>query len=297
MASHDHAAELERAGANISGWWSSVAFLARKYPLGAIGALIMVLFLLTALLAGVTGLDPFSTSAKSSLARPGGEHVLGADFMGRDVFARIVYGARISLAVAVGATTLGCLIGVTIGLMSGFFGGWFDLLVQRLIDIMQSLPLLVMALVMAASLGPSLTNTIIAIAIPLVPSVARVIRSNTLSLREMPYVDAARASGYGHGRIILRHMLPNVMAPILIMATAFLGEAILLEASLSFLGLGVQEPTAAWGLMLRGAAVQFAESAPWMAIFPGLAISLAVFGFNLFGDSLRDALDPRLRTQ
>jgi peptide/nickel transport system permease protein len=133
--------------------------------------------------------------------------------------------------------------------------------------------------------------------VPMVPRCARVVRSSALSVREMPYVDAARASGYGHGRIILRHMLPNVMAPILIMSTAFLGEAILLEASLSFLGLGVTEPTAAWGLMLRGAAVEFAETAPWMAFFPGLAISLAVFGFNLFGDSLRDALDPRLRTQ
>jgi peptide/nickel transport system permease protein len=131
----------------------------------------------------------------------------------------------------------------------------------------------------------------------MIPRCARVVRSSALAVREMPYVDAARAAGFGHRRIILRHMLPNVMAPILILMTAFLGEAILLEASLSFLGLGVQEPVAAWGLMLRGAAVQFAESAPWMAIFPGLAISLAVFGFNLFGDSLRDALDPRLRTQ
>ena len=187
MANHDHALELEKAGANISGRVSSLAFLARRYPLGAIGGVIMVVFLLTALCAGLTGLDPFSTDAKSSLAPPGGEHLLGADFMGRDVLARIVFGARISLAVAVGATVLGCFFGVAIGLASGFFGGWFDLLVQRLIDIMQSLPLLVMALVMAASLGPSLTNTIIAIAIPLVPSVARVIRSNALSLREMPY--------------------------------------------------------------------------------------------------------------
>jgi peptide/nickel transport system permease protein len=131
----------------------------------------------------------------------------------------------------------------------------------------------------------------------MIPRCARVVRAAALSVREMPYIDAARAAGFGHGRIILRHMLPNVMAPLLIMATAFLGEAILLESSLSFLGLGVQEPTAAWGLMLRGAAVEFAETAPWMAIFPGLAISLAVFGFNLFGDSLRDALDPKLRIQ
>ena len=180
---------------------------------------------------------------------------------------------------------------------SAYFGGRIDLVVQRLMDVLFAFPVVILALAVVAVLGTGAGNVILAIAVPMVPRCARVVRSSALSVREMPYVDAARAQGFGHGRIILRHMLPNVMAPILIMATAFLGEAILLEASLSFLGLGVQEPTAAWGLMLRGAAVEFAESAPWMAIFPGLAISLGVFGFNLFGDSLRDALDPRLRTQ
>jgi len=150
---------------------------------------------------------------------------------------------------------------------------------------------------MVAILGNNLPNLITAITIPMIPRCALVIRASALAIREMPYVDAARAAGFGHTRIILRHMLPNVMAPYLIMLTAYLGQAILLEASLSFLGLGVSEPTPAWGLMLRGAAVQFAEAAPWMAIFPGFAISLAVFAFNLFGDSLRDALDPRLKTQ
>ena len=295
MANHDHAIELEKAGANISGWWGSVAFLARKYPLGAIGAVIMVIFLLTALFAGATGLDPFTTDPKSSLARPGGEHVLGADFMGRDVLARIIFGARISLAVAVGATVLGCLLGVVIGLASGFFGGWFDLLVQRLIDIMQSLPLLVMALVMAASLGPSLTNTIIAIAIPLVPSVARVIRSNTLSLREMPYVEAARAVGMSEVRIAVTHVLPNTLAPLIVLATAQLGSAILVESALSFLGLGVPEPHPSWGRMLSESAAEYVRSAPWLVIFPGVAISAVVFGTNLLGDAIRDVLDPRQR--
>ena len=163
-------------------------------------------------------------------------------------------------------------------------------------DIFLSFPLIILALAMVAILGNSLPNLITAITIPMIPRCALVTRSSALAIREMPYVDAARAAGFGHGRVILRHMLPNVMAPYLIMLTAFVGQAILLEASLSFLGLGVQEPTAAWGLMLRGAAVEFAEAAPWMAIFPGLAISLAVFAFNLFGDSLRDALDPKLRT-
>ena len=262
---------------------------------GAIGGVIMVVFLLTAACAGLTGLDPFTTDARSSLARPGGEHLLGADFMGRDVLARIVFGARISLAVAVGATVLGCFFGVVIGLSSGFFGGWFDLLVQRLIDIMQSLPLLVMALVMAASLGPSLQNTIIAIAIPLVPSVARVIRSNALSLREMPYVEAARAVGMSEVRIAVTHVLPNTLAPLIVLGTAQLGSAILVESALSFLGLGVPEPHPSWGRMLSESAAEYVRSAPWLVIFPGVAISAVVFGTNLLGDAIRDVLDPRQR--
>jgi peptide/nickel transport system permease protein len=164
-------------------------------------------------------------------------------------------------------------------------------------DIFLAFPLIILALAVVSILGTGVLNVIVAITIPMIPRAGLVARSSALAIREMPYVDAARAAGFRHRRIILRHMLPNVMAPYLIMLTAYLGQAILLEASLSFLGLGVAEPTPAWGLMLRGAAVQFAETAPWMAIFPGLAISLAVFAFNLFGDSLRDALDPRLRTQ
>jgi peptide/nickel transport system permease protein len=292
----DHSADLARAGANVHGWGGALFFFARRYPLGALGALIMVMFVATAVFADyIATFDPFSTNARDSLARPGGAHILGADFMGRDVFARIVYGARISLAVGVGATVLGCLIGVTIGLMSGFFGGWFDLLVQRVLDIMQSLPLLVMALVMAASLGPSLTNTIIAIAIPLVPTVARIIRSNTLSLREMPFVEAARAIGMSESRIAIIHVLPNTLAPLIVLATAQLGSAILVESALAFLGLGVPEPHPSWGRMLSESAAEYVRTAPWLVIFPGIAISAVVFGTNLFGDALRDLLDPRQR--
>jgi len=296
MSTIDHYAELTKAGAHVRGWGGSFLHLARRFPLGAIGALIIVLFVATALFAGaIAPMDPFTTDSKASLAPPGGEHLLGADFMGRDVLARIVHGARISLAVAVGATALGCLFGVAIGLTSGFFGGWFDLLVQRVIDIMQSLPLLVMALVMAASLGPSLTNTIIAIAIPLVPDVARIIRSNTLSLREMPYVEAARAVGMSETRIAVTHVLPNTLAPLIVLATAQLGSAILVESALSFLGLGVPEPHPSWGRMLSESAAEYVRTAPWLVIFPGVAISAVVFGTNLLGDAIRDLLDPRQR--
>jgi peptide/nickel transport system permease protein len=297
MAIINHENELARAGANVSGFWSHLAFLTRRYPLGAVGALIVLAFVLTALFANVIApYDPLTTNSRASLAKPGDSFWLGADFMGRDMFSRIVYGARISLAVAVGATLLGGILGVAIGLMSGFLGGWFDLGTQRLMDIMQSLPLLVMALVMAASLGPSLENTIIAIAIPLVPSVARVVRSSTLSLREQPFVEAARAVGMGEFRIAVRHVLPNTLAPLIVLGTAQLGSAILTEASLSFLGLGIPEPYPSWGRMLSESAAEYVRTAPWLVIFPGVAISLTVFGTNLLGDALRDILDPRERT-
>jgi peptide/nickel transport system permease protein len=294
MAVINHEAELARAGANITGWLSRVIFFTRRYPLGAVGALIVGLFIFTAVFADVIApTDPTATNAKYSLAAPSSLFWLGADFMGRDMYSRIVHGARISLAVGSGAMGLGALIGISIGLASGYLGGWFDLLVQRLLDIMQSLPLLVMAIVMAASLGPSLKNTIFAIAIPLVPTVARVVRSSTLSLREQPFVEAARAVGMGELRIAVRHILPNTLAPLIVLATAQLGSAILTEASLSFLGLGIPEPHPSWGRMLSESAAEYVRTAPWLVIFPGVAISLTVFGTNLLGDALRDILDPR----
>jgi len=297
MATINHDAELARAGAHITGLSGQLAFLARRYPLGAIGAVIVLVFILTALFANfIAPFDPTATNPRASLARPNSIYWLGADFMGRDMFSRIVHGARISLAVGAGAMLLGGVLGVSIGLMSGYLGGAFDLLMQRLMDIMQSLPLLVMALVMAASLGPSLENTIIAIAIPLVPSVARVVRSSTLSLREQPFVEAARAVGMGEVRIAVRHVLPNTLAPLIVLATAQLGSAILVEASLSFLGLGIPEPYPSWGRMLSESAAEYVRTAPWLVIFPGVAISLTVFGTNLLGDALRDILDPRQRS-
>ena len=280
-----------------SGWLATTMGFVRRRPLGAIGGFVVVLMLVTAAGAGVLSpYDPVTVDFGAMLARPSAAHWLGTDAFGRDVLSRLIYGSRTALLVGFGAALIGATGGAILGVGSAFFGGKVDLYLQRLMDIFLCFPLIILALALVAILGNSLPNLIVAITIPMIPRCALVIRASALAIREMPYVDAARAAGFSNARIILRHMLPNVMAPYLIMLTAFLGQAILLESSLSFLGLGVQEPTAAWGLMLRGAAVDFAESAPWMAIFPGLAISLAVFAFNLFGDSLRDALDPKLRT-
>ena len=290
--------ELTRIEEPHAGWQGAIVRFIRQRPLGAIGAAIVIVMAVLAATAGlIAPYDPLETDYAAMLAPPDAKHWLGTDAFGRDVLSRVIYGSRTALMVGLGASLLGAIIGSLIGVASAYFAGRTDMIVQRIMDVFFAFPVIILALAVVAVLGTGAGNVILAIAAPMIPRCARVVRSSALAVREMPYVDAARAAGFGNGRIILRHMLPNVMAPILIMATAFLGEAILLEASLSFLGLGVQEPTAAWGLMLRGAAVQFAESAPWMAIFPGLAITLAVFGFNLFGDSLRDALDPRLRTQ
>ena len=297
---------IERAAASIGElddtrtrpWLAAARDFVVRRPLGALGAAVVIVMFLVALLADlISPYNPVTVDFAAMLSAPSAQHWLGTDAFGRDVLSRLIHGSRTALLVGFGAAFFGATIGAVLGVGSAYFGGRIDLYVQRLMDVIMSFPLIILALAIVAIVGNNLPNLILAITIPMIPRCALVIRSSALSIREMPYVDAARAAGYGHRRIILRHMLPNVMAPYLIMLTAFLGQAILLEASLSFLGLGVQEPNAAWGLMLRGAAVEFAETAPWMAIFPGLAISLAVFGFNLFGDSLRDALDPRLRTQ
>ncbi len=293
----NHSVELAKAGAGVESRLGKAWFMARTYPLGAIGLLLFLGLVFCGLFADLLApMDPVTTSAASSLAAPGGIHALGADMMGRDMLSRIIHGARISLAVGVGSTIIGCFFGVILGLASGYLLGWFDLITQRFIDIMQALPLLVMALVMAAALGPSLENTVIAISIPLIPHVARVIRSNTLSLREMPFVEAAKAIGMSESRIALKHVLPNTLAPLIVLATAQLGSAILTEASLSFLGLGIPEPHPSWGRMLSESAAEYVRAAPWLVIFPGIAISLAVFGANLLGDAVRDILDPRQRS-
>ncbi len=278
-------------------WVLSVLQFTRRRPLGAAGAGIIILMALAALLADlIAPYDPLATDYSVMLTPPNLAHWLGTDAFGRDVLSRIIYGSRTALLVGFASSFIGTTLGAILGVASAYFGGRVDLLMQRLMDIFLSFPLIILALVVVAVLGAGTFNVILAITIPMIPRAALVTRSSALALRTTPFVDAARAAGFSHARIIFRHMLPNVMAPYLILLSAFLGQAILLEASLSFLGLGVAEPVPTWGLMLRGAAVEFAEQAPWLGLFPGLAISLAVFAFNLLGDSLRDALDPKLRT-
>lgn len=289
--------ELEELSDQRS-FWEKSGNLARKNPLGAFGAAIAVVMVIAAIFADViTVHSPIDIAFESMLVSPNFEYLLGTDQLGRDIFSRIVYGARTALLVGITASVVGAFIGLILGVGSAYFGGTVDLLFQRVMDVFMAFPLIILALAIVSIFGGGIDKVIIAITVPFIPRCARVVRSNALAIREIPYVDAARAMGFSHSRIILRHMVPNVMAPFLIMITAFVGQAILTEASLSYLGMGVQEPTPAWGLMLQGGAEEYAESAPWVPIFPGLAITLAVFGFNLFGDSVRDTLDPRLRTQ
>jgi peptide/nickel transport system permease protein len=296
LAAINYDTELRRAGARSTRGWRRLAFVAGTHALGTAGLIIMVMFVLAAVFANlIVRFDPLAVDSAHALAAPNAQHWMGTDSFGRDVWSRIIHGARISLAVGIGSTALGSCLGVIMGLASGYLSGWVDLVCQRLIDILQALPLLVLALVMSAALGPSLQNTIIAIAIPLVPTVARVIRANTLALRELPFVEAARSIGMSEMRIAIRHVLPNTLAPLIVLATAQLGSTILTEASLSFLGLGIPEPYPSWGRMLSESAAEYVRTAPWLVIFPGLAISLAVFGTNLLGDALRDILDPRQR--
>jgi peptide/nickel transport system permease protein len=279
-----------------AGVWITLRRFVRKKPLGAAGGVLMAAMVVTAIFANVLQThDPIATDASNTLATPSAEHWLGADHLGRDIYSRIVHGARVSLIVGLASTLLGSVLGGIIGLLSGYVGGKTDLITQRFLDILQGLPLLVLALVMSASLGPSIQNVIIAISVPIIPRAARVIRSSVLSIREMQYVEAARAVGVSHLRIAFRHILPNTMGPFIVLGTAQLGSAILVEATLSFLGLGVPEPYPSWGRMLSVSAAEYAQKAPHLVMFPGLAISLAVFGSNLLGDALRDTLDPRLR--
>ena len=272
-----------------------------QQPLGAGGLIFIVLMALCAAFAQwVAPYDPLTVDYAVQLQAPSQVHWLGTDSFGRDVASRIIYGARTALAIGFIASLVGSTLGAIIGVVSAYFGGKVDLFIQGIMDVLLSFPIIVLAITVVAILGNNVVlgidiNLIVAIALPMLPRVERVVRASALAIRELPYVDAARAAGFSHTRIIFRHIVPNVVAPYLIMLTAFVAQAILAEASLSFLGLGVTEPTPSWGLMLSGAAADFYQQAPWMIVFPGIAISMGVFAFNLFGDSLRDWLDPKIK--
>ena len=270
----------------------------RKKPLGAAGAFIILGMLVVAASAELLApYDAYTADYSAQIARPSAEHWFGTDEFGRDLMSRIMYGARIALFVGFTASFLGCTIGGLLGVMSAYLGGTVDLLLERVMDMLLAFPQLILALAIASILGPAVQNVVIAIAVPIIPRAARVVRATALSVKENVYIEAVNALGAARARIVLRHIVPNVMAPYIILLTAQLGGAILAEAALSYLGLGAAEPTPSWGLMLSGSALSYAEKAPWIPVFPGIAISLGVFGFNLFGDSLRDALDPKLRNK
>jgi peptide/nickel transport system permease protein len=279
--------------AGWSGWIRS--FVARK-PLGAIGGALVLLLLVVAAAAPVLAPYPYDVGEASvRLQGPSLAHPFGTDANGRDMLSRVIWGARISATVGFGAVAISTLLAVTVGIVSGYFGGWIDLAVQRLVDIWISFPALVLLISLVAVAGPGLWSVTGILGILLAPGTSRVVRSAVISIRHLPYIESASCIGAGHSRVILRYVLPNVFAPIIVLATVQLGTAILAESTLSFLGYGVPPPHPAWGGMLSGTGRAFMLQSPWLSIWPGLAISLAVFGFNMLGDALRDELDPRLR--
>jgi peptide/nickel transport system permease protein len=268
----------------------------RRKPLGALGGVIVMALLLMAVLAPWLAHYAYDETLRGARMKPpGAQFWMGTDNLGRDLWSRVVYGARVSVTVGFGAVLIANLLGASIGLTSGYFGGKYDICVQRMVDAWQSFPFLVVILSIMAVLGPGLLNVVLALGTIGAANASRVIRGATLSVVENVYVESASAIGCGHVRIMVRHILPNVAGTIIVLATIGLGAFILAESALSFLGFGVPPPYPSWGAMLSGAGRSFFYQAPWMAMYPGLAISLAVFGFNMLGDALRDVLDPRLR--
>ena len=289
---------LETALPRLRRWEASTAGRVLRRPLGLSALAVIGVIAAAAVLAPVLApFDPEAIHSDHVLSPPGWPFLMGTDDFGRDILSRVMYGGRISLAVGVSAVALGVTVGSLVGLVSGYLGGWFDLLVQRVIDALMSLPTLILALAIVAMLGTSVRNVILAVGIALVPGTARVIRSVALAVKEEPFIEAARVVGCTNLRIIGRHLLPNAFGPLMVIATANLGSAVVAEAALSFLGLGTPPPTPSWGQMMTGSARTYIVTAPWMAFFPGLVLSLLVLAVNLLGDTLRDVLDPRLRTR
>ena len=269
---------------------------ARRKPLGAIGGVIVLGLLVMAVFADRIAPHPYAAGiAGARMKPPSAQFWMGTDNLSRDIWSRVVYGARISITVGFATVALATVVATAIGVSSAYLGGAYDIVVQRVVDAWISFPALVVILSLIAALGPGIVNLILALSILGAAGASRVIRGATLSVMASPYVEAARALGAGHLRIVALYVLPNVMATILILATIGLGQVILAEAALSFLGFGIPPPYPSWGSMLSGSGRSFMYYAPWMALFPGAAISLAVFGFQMLGDALRDVLDPRLR--
>lgn len=288
----DKSASPNRLAAVLLALWQ----FCRYKPLGAFGGFIVVGLLIMAVFA--PWIAPYQydeTIPGARMKAPGAQFWMGTDNLGRDVYSRVVYGAAVSVTVGFGAVLLANVLATVIGITSGYFGGAYDICVQRVVDAWQSFPFLVVILSLMAVLGPGLLNLVLALGVLGAAAASRVIRGTTISVMQNSYVEAARALGAGHLRIMLRYILPNVAATVIILATIGLGAAILAESALSFLGFGVPPPYPSWGAMLSGSGRSFMYRAPWMAIWPGAAISLAVFGFNMLGDALRDVLDPRLR--
>jgi len=288
---------LERARSSVGvRSLRAVGRFVRRKPLGAIGALIVVAMLVMAVFAERIAPYGYDDSIRGArMKAPSAAHWLGTDNLNRDMWSRIVYGARVSISVGFLTVAVAMLAAAAVGVSSAYFGGAWDLIVQRVVDAWLSFPYLIIILSVMAVLGPGLLNVVLSLALLLAATNSRVIRGATLAAMQQTYVEAARAIGCGHARIIVRHLLPNVTATIIILATIGLGAVILAESALSFLGFGVPPPHPSWGGMLSGSGRTYMLRAPWMAIWPGVAISLAVFGFNMLGDALRDVLDPRLR--
>jgi peptide/nickel transport system permease protein len=268
-----------------------------KKPLGAVGAAIVLIFAVIAIFADRVAPHGFNdASLLDALQAPSRAHWFGTDELGRDVYSRIVYGAQISMSVGLAATAISVLLGAAIGVVSGYFGRRFDLVVQRLVDAWLAFPGLVMVIVILVLLGPGLGSVILALGVSQAFPQSRIIRGATLVVREHAYIEASRAGGASHGRVLLRHVLPNIVAPIIVSASTYVSFVILVEAAVSFLGYGVPPPRPSWGGMLSATGRSYMVRAPWLSVFPGLALTLAVFAFNVLGDALRDLLDPRLRT-
>ena len=277
------------------GTLEKVRTLMRRHPLGTFGAVVLAIMTFGGVFAPwLAPYDPTVGDATALYHPPSAKYLLGTDAFGRDTLSRLLYGARTSLIIGFGSSMLGVVLGTAVGILGGYFGGWFDAVSQRIMDALLAFPLLLLALAISAVLGPSTINVIIALGIPIIPRTARIARAGTLSLRHTTFIEAARATGCTDSRIIFRHILPNILGSLLVIATAYLGLVIVQEAARDYLGAGIQEPQSSWGLMMSGSATTLALVAPWVVIFPGLAILLTVLASNLLGDAVRDEFDPKM---